>query len=452
MRCFGEENFISEIIVSKTSSQTSTFLSSTCDVILWYARKKAHCKFRALFNRKDVNNPLSGAGEYKNFWMGFGEYLTTKQAQRQHVEGFLRFRPDNTISQSGSKTTTFDFQYNGKIYKPTSGGWKSNFEGFIRLAKAGRFLERKTSISYVRFLKDFPVVPISDLWTDVRWGFDASEKRYVVETNARVVQRCLLLSTDPGDLVLDPTCGSGTTAYVAEQWGRRWITIDTSRVALALARARIMGARYSYYLLSDSRDGQLKEAEIASRAPADTPTYNNIWQGFVYERVPHITLKSIANNAEIDVIWEKWQEILEPLCAELNASLNRDWEEWEIPREPGDPWSATATAAWSKFQAARTNEAKSAALCALNQELGRDYTPDDVPDRPLDPWESTPHRPPPPLVGTTHRPTEGDRHLHRRQGRLRIPLRQALREQEDCTRGRSFHGREPKPPPRAWRG
>ena len=168
------------------------------------------------------------------------------------------------------------------------------------------------------------------------------------------------------------------------------ITIDTSRVALALARARIMGARYSYYLLSDSRDGQLKEAEIASRAPADTPTYNNIRQGFVYERVPHITLKSIANNAEIDVIWEKWQEMLEPLRAELNASLNRDWEEWEIPREPGDPWSATAAAAWSKFQAARTNEAKSAALCALNQELGRDYALDDVPDRPRNPWESTP--------------------------------------------------------------
>ena len=356
---FGEENFISEIIVSKTSSQTSTFLSSTCDVILWYARKKAHCKFRALFNRKDVNNPLSGAGEYKNFWMGFGEYLTTKQAQRQPVEGFLRFRPDNTISQSGSKTTTFDFQYNGEIYKPTSGGWKSNFEGFIRLAKAGRFLERKTSISYVRFLKDFPVVPISDLWTDVRWGFDASEKRYVVETNTRVVQRCLLLSTDPGDLVLDPTCGSGTTAYVAEQWGRRWITIDTSRVALALARARIMGARYSYYLLSDSLDGQLKEAEVEQKTPSGSPTYNDIRQGFVYERVPHITLKSIANNAEIDVIWEKFQRALEPLREKLNAALNETWQEWEIPRAADAKWSDAARklhADWWQARIARQKE------------------------------------------------------------------------------------------------
>ena len=198
------------------------------------------------------------------------------------------------------------------------------------------------------------------------------------------------MTTDPGDLVLDPTCGSGTTAYVAEQWGRRWITIDTSRVALALARARIMGARYSYYLLSDSRGGQLKEAEIASRAPADSPTYDDIRQGFVYERMPHITLKSIANNTEIDVIWDKWQMTLEPLREKLNAALKKTWKEWEIPREPGAPWSATATATWSKFQAARTNEANSTALRALNQELGRNYTLDDVPDHPRDPWESTP--------------------------------------------------------------
>ena len=139
------------------------------------------------------------------------------------------------------------------------------------------------------------------------------------------------MTTDPGDLVLDPTCGSGTTAYVAEQWGRRWITIDTSRVALALARARIMGARYPYYLLADSRDGQIKEAALARKTPSEAPTYNDIRQGFVYERVPHITLKSIANNAEIDVIYEKFQEMLEPLRAELNDALGTSYEEWEIP-------------------------------------------------------------------------------------------------------------------------
>jgi len=150
------------------------------------------------------------------------------------------------------------------------------------------------------------------------------------------------MTTDPGDLVLDPTCGSGTTAYVAEQWGRRWITIDTSRVALALARARIMGARYPYYILADSREGQLKEAELTRKAPSSTPTYGNIRQGFVYERVPHITLKSIANNAEIDVIWEKFQEKLEPLRHQLNQTLGKNWEEWEIPREAAEDWPAEA--------------------------------------------------------------------------------------------------------------
>jgi adenine-specific DNA-methyltransferase len=205
------------------------------------------------------------------------------------------------------------------------------------------------------------------------------------------------MSTDPGDLVLDPTCGSGTTAYVAEQWGRRWITIDTSRVALALARARIMGARYPYYLLADSPGGQRKEGEVSSTPPKETPTRGDIRQGFVYERVPHITLKSIANNAEIDVIWEKWQEILEPSRARLNAALGRGayfetaasrlpqdeelpnvigglphaedrpegasrsthkadakpWEEWEIPREPGADWQEAAKKIHAEWWAAR---------------------------------------------------------------------------------------------------
>ena len=167
------------------------------------------------------------------------------------------------------------------------------------------------------------------------------------------------MTTDPGDLVLDPTCGSGTTAYVAEQWGRRWITIDTSRVALALARARIMGARYPWYLLADSPEGQRKEAEIVQRAPFEARTHADIRQGFVYERVPHITLKSIANNAEIDVIWEKWQETLEPLRNSLNAACGTTWEEWETPREAGDDWSEEARtnhAAWWEARIERQKE------------------------------------------------------------------------------------------------
>lgn len=167
------------------------------------------------------------------------------------------------------------------------------------------------------------------------------------------------MTTDPGDLVLDPTCGSGTTAYVAEQWGRRWITMDTSRVALALARARLMGARYPWFLLADSREGQLKEAEVTRALPAQTPTYNRLRHGFVYKRVPHITLKSIANNAEIDTIWEKFQQVLEPLRAALNAALGKAWEEWEIPREAGADWPAPARAAhqaWWDQRIARQKE------------------------------------------------------------------------------------------------
>src|SRR5215208_2623236 len=167
------------------------------------------------------------------------------------------------------------------------------------------------------------------------------------------------MTTDPGDLVLDPTCGSGTTATVAEQWGRRWITIDTSRVALALARARIMGARYPFYLLADSREGQIKEAEVTRTAASSQPVHGNIRHGFVYERVPHITLASIANNAEIDVIWDKWQTILELLREKLNAALKKTWQEWEVPREADAKWSDATKkmhAEWWQARIARQQE------------------------------------------------------------------------------------------------
>ncbi len=207
-----------------------------------------------------------------------------------------------------------------------------------RLARATRIHAAENSILYVRFYSDFDAAVHGNIWIDTGTGNFTDNKVYVVQTNSKIIERCILMTTDPGDLVIDPTCGSGTTACVAEQWGRRWITIDTSRVALALARSRIMGARYPYYLLADSRDGQIKEAALAHKAPSEAPTYNDIRQGFVYERVPHITLKSIANNAEIDVIYERFQETLEPLRAELNATLGTSYEEWEIPREADAAW------------------------------------------------------------------------------------------------------------------
>ena len=181
----------------------------------------------------------------------------------------------------------------------------------------------------------------------------------MVQTANEAIKRCILMTTDPGDLVLDPTCGSGTTAYVAEHWGRRWITIDTSRVALALARARIMGARYPYYILADSKEGQLKEAELSRRAPSQMPTYGNVRQGFVYERVPHITLRDIANNAEIDVIYEEHQGKLEPLREKLNRTLETAWEDWEIPRDADESWPEEALELqrqWWELRMARQKE------------------------------------------------------------------------------------------------
>jgi adenine-specific DNA-methyltransferase len=214
-------------------------------------------------------------------------------------------------------------------------------------------------LSDVRFFDDYPVARRSNYWGDTRFSSRSEEKNYVVQTSERVIERCLLMATDPGDLVLDPTCGSGTTAYVAEQWGRRWITIDTSRVALALARARIMGARYPFYLLADSREGQIKEAEVTRTAPSSQPVRGNIRHGFVYERVPHITLKSIANNAEIDVIWDKWQAKLEPLRESLNAVVTKRWQEWEIPREADVKWPDAAKklhADWWRARIVRQKE------------------------------------------------------------------------------------------------
>jgi adenine-specific DNA-methyltransferase len=209
----------------------------------------------------------------------------------------------------------------------------------MRLDKSGKLYPTSKALTYTLYFDDYPVSRRTNYWDDTEGAYQAT---YVVQTANEIIQRCILMATDPGDLVLDPTCGSGTTAYVAEQWGRRWITIDTSRVALALARARIMGARYPYYLLADSPDGQEKEADVTRTAVSTAPTHGNIRHGFVYERVPHITLKSIANNTEIDVIWEKFQAELEPLREKLNKLLKTKWEEWEIPREVDEAWSDDA--------------------------------------------------------------------------------------------------------------
>ena len=291
-----------------------------------------------------------------------GERNTLKSNQlngREPVPEGRRLQSSILVSAGASERGSLPYEFCGREFKPATGNhWKTSLEGLARLGSASRLMAVRNTLAYVRYVDDFPVTEYNNVWSDTVRSTFAASKLYVVQTSEKVVQRCILMTTDPGDLVFDPTCGSGTTAYVAEQWGRRWITIDTSRVSLALARARIMGARYPYYLLSDSRDGQLKEAEIARKALSDAPTYNDIRQGFVCERVPHITLKSIANNAEIDVIWEKWQETLESLRGSLNAALKKTWKEWEIPREADAKWPSAAKKLHADWWQARISRQK----------------------------------------------------------------------------------------------
>ena len=385
---FGEENFVSEIHFKKTGFQASKHLPNNSDILLLYAKYVPSMKFRPPYVSKMESSAFVG----QDIWFDDRKGLK-RRLRKDERDNLSEFSPDNVFRHkppegAGSSKKDDKLDFDGRVFRPKEGKhFSTHGDGMQRLKWADRLLVIGNSLRYIEHLSGFPVTPLTNLWTDTVVSGFSDPQIYVVQTSNKVVERCILMTTDPSDLVLDPTCGSGTTAYVAEQWGRRWITIDTSRVALALARARVMGARYPYYLLADSREGQIKEAALSRKSPSEAPTYNDVRQGFVYERVPHITLKSIANNTEIDVIWEKWQETLEPLRGSLNASLNRAWEEWEIPREPGDPWSDAATAVWDRLQAASTEAEKAAALRALNRNLGRKYAPDDVPDQPRDPWE-----------------------------------------------------------------
>lgn len=346
---FGETNFVSQIVYRTTTGKASAALDSTRDFVLWFAKSLPDMKFRRPWFERDVEADANFRYDFDSA----GEFVPVTDKPYR----IARMNP--ITSQSGSTTTLFEYQLRGQKFSPGKGGWKTNLTGMERLRKSQRLTFSGRTLGFVRPFQDFACQSHADIWDDTRQSGFGDSKVYVVQTATNVIQRCLLMATDPGDLVLDPTCGSGTTATVAEQWGRRWITIDTSRVALALARARIMGARYPFYLLVDSHDGQLKEAEVTRTAPSTQPVQGNIRHGFVYERVPHITLKSIANNAEIDVIWDQWQEKLEPLREKLNASFGKEWQEWEIPREAEKGWSGNQTklhAEWWQARIARQQE------------------------------------------------------------------------------------------------
>ena len=359
---FGAENFISQIVFSKTASATSEYLSGTYDVLVFYAKSRERLKYHQPLTLKQVGGV--GGSAYKRVRLpDLSERAVTADelsGQQNFPDGSRLFRIDNLTSQSVGRdkgegaASWFPVEFEGQTLRPSEKvRWKTNEQGMMRLKKAARLSSTDKGLYYVRYFQDFAAFQEDNVWSDTGIAGFASEKRYVVETSEKVIQRCILMTTDPGDLVLDPTCGSGTTATVAEQWGRRWITIDTSRVALALARARIMGARYPFYFLADSRDGQIKEGEVTRTMPSSQPTHGNIRLGFVYERVPHIMLSSISSNAEIDVIWDKWQAQLEPLREQLNKALKKDLQEWEIPREADAKWTDAAKKAHADWWKAR---------------------------------------------------------------------------------------------------
>jgi adenine-specific DNA-methyltransferase len=343
---FGENNKISQIAFKKTSGTGSEYLDNIYDYVLWYARKKESLKYRkSLFTKGDD--------------LYTSQYTRHDSFREKETSLDPRYMPGDMSSQGASEGGSYPFIFQKDEYNlPPNTHWKASKDGLPRLEKASRLVAIGKRLRYCRYADDFTALTFSNSWDDTVISGYADPKLYVVQTSTKVIQRCILMATDPGDLVLDPTCGAGTTAYVAEQWGRRWITIDTSRVALALARARIMGARYPYYLLTDSRDGHLKEAEVTGTAPSSQASYGNIRQGFVYERVPHITLKSIANNTEIDVIWDKWQAVLEPLRVKLNAVLALRLEEWEIPREVDKLWPESAKSIHAEWWRARISRQK----------------------------------------------------------------------------------------------
>ena len=386
---FGEENFVSLVQFRTKIPLNPIHIGNICDFLVWYGKDKSRVKFRRLFRPRKSGSD----SQFRRLRLADGSERQWTQEELgdpdQLPEHSDPYRLTDLIASGRTESCHFEFELEGVgCYPPGNNSWKTTPDGVERLKMADRLRMPRALPNYQFRFSDYPVMEYTNQWSDTQ---GASGKTYVVQTSDTVVQRCLLMTTDPGDLVLDPTCGSGTTAYVAEQWGRRWITTDTSRVALALARARIMGARYASYLLADSPAGQRKEAEIARKAPSAGPTHSDIRQGFVYERARHITLGSIANNAEVDVIYERMQPDIDDALDNLNQALRghatpfnvetggrkgkkidfrapfgstvtlpsgeagpaNGFLEWEVPREAEDDWNDAARHAHDRLWKAR---------------------------------------------------------------------------------------------------
>jgi len=337
---FGSDNFVALITAKKTGGLTGERLKAVADYLLWYARDADRMKYRPLYLGKRLGIGASTGERYDQVQLQDGTRRALSPGETDRPDslpaGGRPFQLTSLISGAYRENTTVPYTFEGVTYHPgMTNCWKTTVDGLDRLAAAGRIIRAGRTIRYVRYLDDFAAYEISNVWDDTAGSPD---KIYVVQTSPRLIERCLLMTTDPGDLVLDPTCGSGTTAYVAEQWGRRWITIDTSRVALALARSRLMAAKYPWYLLTDSEAGIRREADLTGQAPPSPlpPTSNDVRRGFVYERVPHVTLKSIAQNPDIREGMSR-EEIDAAIArnAETETLFDRPYEDRKIVRVSG---------------------------------------------------------------------------------------------------------------------
>jgi adenine-specific DNA-methyltransferase len=324
---FGAENFQNQIVFQRSSGFETKYLSSLFDSLIWYSKSKPNAKYRQLFLEK-----ATGAESYYDrIRLESGKIVAADSVSESETEGasFVFYQP--IISSGESGNLSYKFYYRDNEYGcGTNRHWKTSLQGMSRLAKASRIHSSDNTLKYVRLHSDYPATELANIWSDTV-GLIA--KKYVVETNTKVVERCLLMTTDPGDLVLDPTCGSGTTAFVAEKWGRRWITTDTSRVAVTLAKQRLMTASYDYFELKYPNEG--------------------LRGGFIYKTVPHVTLKSIANNPDIDEIYARMHPEIEAALAELNKAARQALKEWEVPFDFPVGWPEVARKPFDAFHTAR---------------------------------------------------------------------------------------------------
>jgi adenine-specific DNA-methyltransferase len=292
---FGSENYMSTISFRTTSGLGASFLKRTNDFIIWYAKNRESVKFRKIFVEKSFGEDTMFS--YVESEAGVRRSMTPEEKSGSVAKGYKPFRYSDLVSSGLTPSCVFPIDFDSRTFEPgRSRSWKTNSQGMENLKLANRLAAPGNTLQYVTFHNDFPVSEITNVWTDTVGELN---KSYVVQTSNRVIERCMLMTTDPGDIVLDPTCGSGTTAVVAEQWGRRWITCDTSRVALALTRTRLMSSKFPYFLLSDSQDGVRKEEELSGTHIERGETHGDIRKGFVYKRVPHVTLKAIATNQHL---------------------------------------------------------------------------------------------------------------------------------------------------------